>query len=374
MKKIVSLTDLINKYEFLERFFIYISFILFKLIRLLTKTIITKKDNIVIVAIHKIGDSVFTFKAIKLIKNKYQKDVLIVCLPDSKPIYELIHPAEKIIEIPKQFFYFNDRIASRRARKIFRTTHPHTIIDITGVMTSASLIFNSSAKEIIGMNREIFKGIFSSFSPIKISKHSSDIYTNALANYYGNIDDLKFEIKINYASNDNILIHPFAGWKSKEWNLNKYIDLGLRLANKYNCAIITPPNTIKEDIKEAIKKTNLNIIETQNVRELILNIRKCSLIIGNDSGAIQLAAVLGKPTFSIYGPTNPRYHLPSFNEKYNKFIQFKVNCTPNKNQRLCFTNGGIDGCPSFECLNLLPVDTVYSTLLNFIFELGLEKK
>jgi ADP-heptose:LPS heptosyltransferase len=344
------------------------------MIRLFTKIIFSKKDNIVIIAIHKIGDSVFTFKAIEFIKNRNQKDVFIVCLPDSKPIYELIHPAENIIEIPKQFFYFNDRIASLRARKILRTTHPHTIIDITGVMTSATLIFNSSAKEIIGMNREIFKGIFSSFSPVNISKHSSDIYINAIKNYYDNIDDSKFEIKINYPKNGNILIHPFAGWKSKEWNLNKFIDLGSRIASEYNCAIISTPNTIQDDIKEVIKKTKIQIIETQNVRELIASIGKCSLIIGNDSGAIQIAATLGKPTFTIYGPTNPTFHLPLYNEKNNKFIQSKINCTPRDNNRLCYTNGGLDGCPSFECLNLLPVNTVYNTILNFIIELGIEKK
>ena len=65
-------------------------------------------------------------------------------------------------------------------------------------------------------------------------------------------------------------------------------------------------------------------------RELISNIKKCSLIIGNDSGVIQIAASIGKPTFTIYGPTNPKFHLPLDNEKYNRFSQHKINCTQVK--------------------------------------------
>lgn len=374
MKEVISITDLIKKKRFLERGLNHIVFISLKLIRYFSKLFSKKNENIVIIALHKLGDSVFTFSAVNEIKKKIKENIFIICFPDSKPIYELIHPPHLIIEIPKNYFFFNERLAGHKARKILKNIRPRSIIDLTGVMTSASLIFNSSAEEIIGMNREIFKGIFTLFSPMKITAHSTDIYINAIKNFIPNDDYLIHDTKIDYDKMGLILIHPFAGWKSKEWNLNKFIDIGLLIAREYTCALVCQPNSIKDDIKKVIKDSNLNIIETQNVQELISCIKMCSLIIGNDSGAIQVAAFLGKPTFTIYGPTNPKFHLPLYNEKFNRFTQFKINCTPNENDRLCFTNGGLNGCPSFECLNLLSFDKVYDEVVNFISELGIEKK
>ncbi len=370
---LVGITDLVKKNRLLESVLNHLVYYCLRSIRYIFKTFTKKNENIVVIALHKLGDTVFTFNAIHVIKKKYKKNILIVCYPDSKPIFELIHPPELIIEIPKKLFFFNDRLASTKARKILKELNPHTIIDLTGVMTSASLIFNSAAKEIIGMNREIFKGMFTSFSKTKIRNHSTDIYINAIENYIG--DGLKsgFVVKLNYDKKDLILIHPFAGWKSKEWSLKNFIDLAAELSKTFNCAIISEPYNIKDDIKSVLSNQNLRLIESNSIRDLISNIQKSALLIGNDSGAIQIAAFLGKPTFTLYGPTNPTFHLPIVNEKYNRFIKNNINCSPKVNERLCFTNGGLSGCPSFECLQSLSFNDVQDAILRFIYELDLVK-
>ena len=109
-----------------------------------------------------------------------------------------------------------------------------------------------------------FRGIFTNYSPFRISKHSlSDIYLNAVKNYFS-IEIINSQNnQISFNKREMILIHPFAGWKSKEWNLKKFIELGLMLAAQFNCALISQPNEIKDDIKTIIKDTNLKIIETR---------------------------------------------------------------------------------------------------------------
>jgi heptosyltransferase-2 len=80
-------------------------------------------------------------------------------------------------------------------------------------------------------------------------------------------------------------------------------------------------------------------------------------MISNDSGPLYIASLMGKPTFTIYGPTNPLFHLP-LGSKHN-YIRHLISCSPAETEKYCFTNAGRDGCPSFECMNQLKVDEVY---------------
>jgi ADP-heptose:LPS heptosyltransferase len=87
---------------------------------------------------------------------------------------------------------------------------------------------------------------------------------------------------------------------------------------------------------------------------------------------LQIAALLGKATFTIYGPTNPEFHLPF--GKYHAYVQKNISCSPKKNEKFCFTDAGRDGCPSFECMNLLSVEEVIPRVMDFISRLNIKKK
>jgi heptosyltransferase-2 len=94
------------------------------------------------------------------------------------------------------------------------------------------------------------------------------------------------------------------------------------------------------------------------------------LIVSNDTRIIYIASLLGKPTFTIYGPTNPEYSLPF--GKYHRFIQKKIVCSPKPGEQYCYLEAG-KKCPSFECMNQLTVEEVYEKLSNFIFEINDER-
>lgn len=100
-------------------------------------------------------------------------------------------------------------------------------------------------------------------------------------------------------------------------------------------------------------------------------IKQCSVAIGNDTGTIHIASYLGKPTFTIYGPTNPVYHLPY--GKNHRYIQCRLKCSPLPNEKVCFTFGGRIGCPSNECMNLLSAKDVVDNVYDFIHFLNIEK-
>lgn len=339
---------------------IFFDFVL-TIIRFLSKTFFKKGDCVCVISIHKLGDSIFTFDAINSIKSFYNKDVFIICHYNAKEIYALIHPENLIVPIPKESFHFNDRYLDSRARKLLKSLNPEVIIDLTGVMTSASLIFSSGARQIIGMNRKIFRSIFDVFNEVDTNLRSEEIYIRAIEKIIPikriNRSSFNAEAKI-----ERILIAPFAGWKSKEWGLSKFIRLAERLLVDYDIELIFDNTFIQKDIFQYLEKSDIKFFVSKSIKDLIEKIKKADLIIGNDSGPVQIAAFLGKKTFSIYGPTNPNFHLPK-GESHN-YVQKILPCSPKQDERLCFTDGGKSGCPSFECMNLLSFDEVYYNLKN----------
>ena len=73
---------------------------------------------------------------------------------------------------------------------------------------------------------------------------------------------------------------------------------------------------------------------------------------------------MGKPVFTIYGPTNPSYHQPK--SGLSGYIKKEIVCSPKVNEKLCFTDGGRKGCPSFECMKQLSIEEVFFALTDFM--------
>ncbi|MGB5847926.1 MAG: hypothetical protein WBH40_05520, partial [Ignavibacteriaceae bacterium] len=123
------------------------------------------------------GDTVFSIPTIKAIYDSLRdSNVFIVSYPDTKSILELKFDSDKIITINKEDFIIQRRLAKRKARMVIKNLIPEVIIDLTGNPASASLIFASGAKTVIGFNLEYFKKLYTSFIPIRKSPHFMDIY------------------------------------------------------------------------------------------------------------------------------------------------------------------------------------------------------
>jgi ADP-heptose:LPS heptosyltransferase len=321
--------------------------------------------NVIIIALHKLGDAVFTIAAILEIQKNYNKKIIIFCYPEVVPIYKLGLNNVDFCEVEHRHFYFNDRYANRKARKLLEKTKPEIIFDLTGVMTSATLIFNSRAKEIIGMNREHFKSIYDYYSHRRSKPHLIDTYLDAVSSKIP-IPDTSRLINLPRKTNPNgkILIHPFAGWKAKEWNLNKFIELAYRLKDEYKVCLILPDKKISNDIINVIESKGIPFVQTISIQDLVDKIRECSVFIGNDSGPVYIAAFLGKPTFTIYGPTNPDFSLMP--GEHHTFMHKKLKCSPGKHKQYCFTNAGQSGCPAFLCMDLLELNVVYNNVYDFL--------
>lgn len=364
----VEITKSINRSKFLA-WLINSSFkSFFYCIRKINKAFAKDSGNLTIISLHKLGDTIFTIPAIKAIQKKYKQKIIICCFPEAIPIYRLGLINVEYFIINHNDFFFNGRVAKYQVRLKFKILTPQFIIDLTGAMTSATLIFNSRAKKIIGMNREQFKTIYDKFTPIKRKPHLMDIYLDVASLIIPNIDrDYLKRFNRTDSKNKKILVHPFAGWKAKELGILKFIKFFEQFSDKYSIHFIAPKNMINYDILKEINNKNIKVIETNSIEELISNIRDCSVFFGNDSGPIHIAEFLGKPTFTIFGPTNPAY--PSGVGDHHKYYMNHIKCSPSENE-FCFTNGGRSGCPSFECMEQIKIEDLKIRFERFLKEIN----
>ena len=119
---------------------------------------------------------------------------------------------------------------------------------------------------------------------------------------------------------------------------------------------------------EILKENNITYFLSGSIPVLIDLLKQCDLFIGNDSGPLYMANILGCATFTVYGPTNPRYSV-TFGKSHSNVYK-NIKCSAGYNSQMCFTNGGREGCPSNECSYLLTVDEVKDKLVPFIKELN----
>ena len=360
--KKISINEFLNRNKPFSLVINSLLSLFFSFIRIIRKTYSNIDGSIAIISLHRLGDTIFTISAIKEIQKFYGDKIHIICFPESVQIYNLAISDVDFCIIGREDFSLQGRMASRKARSKLKSLNPGIIIDITGSMISASLIFNSRARKIIGINGNQFKSIYDKFVEFRKRPQLKDIYLDAISPVIPllNRDELTKRQSIS-KSNGRIIIHPFAGWREKEWNLKKYICLTEKIKKNYSVCLVVSGGELSIDVVEEIKYLDLDLIQTNSVEELIQNIKDCSMFIGNDSGPVNIANFLGKPTFTIYGSTNPEYTASS--DEHQTYIQKILNCSAGQNEKCCIIGGAVYSCSGTQCMNFLTVEEVYDNLI-----------
>jgi lipopolysaccharide heptosyltransferase II len=109
---------------------------------------------------------------------------------------------------------------------------------------------------------------------------------------------------------------------------------------------------VGEVIATALAENCVNRIGRTSLDELIEELRACQLLLTNDTGTMHLAALLGVPTVSIFGSTEPRMTAPL--GAGHTILRHHVECSP------CF----LRECPiDFRCMKSVTVEEVTKAVL-----------
>lgn len=177
----MNISIILSKNKLLSNFVRIIILIGVKILRA-TKKLAGKSsgNDIVVINFHKLGDSVFTIPALKELRRFYKKDFYIFCFEETVPIFELYFKQEYLISFKHSDFIFEGRLAKGKIRQKIKKLRPKIIFDLTGGLSTASIIYFSRANDIIGISENYFKPLYTKYIPVRKSPHIMDIYLDAV--------------------------------------------------------------------------------------------------------------------------------------------------------------------------------------------------
>ena len=112
---------------------------------------------------------------------------------------------------------------------------------------------------------------------------------------------------------------------------------------------------IGEQIAAAIGDHCVNRIGQTTLDQLIDELRRCRLLLTNDTGTMHLAALLGVPVVAVFGSTEPRLTGPLGNG--HTVLRHHVECSP------CF----LRECPiDFRCMKAITANEVAGAVLSLL--------
>jgi len=144
---------------------------------------------------------------------------------------------------------------------------------------------------------------------------------------------------------------------AKCWPPERFALLADRLISECGADVIffgTPgEKEIETRIRSNMKSRAISLVGQTSMRDLAALFASCSVFIGNDSGAMHVAAAAGLPVIGIFGSTDPEGTAP-VTERFT-LIREAVSCSP------CF----LRRCPvDHRCMARITVDSVFTAAIH----------
>ena len=148
-----------------------------------------------------------------------------------------------------------------------------------------------------------------------------------------------------------------SSWESKQWPPERFAALALRLVAERNVASVLVGGPGERAAADAILSRTgtapvFDLTGKTSLRELAALISVSTFAVGCDSGPMHIAAAVGTPVISLWGPTNPFRSGPYQNEA--NALQSTIGCAPCE-RRVC---PGLDKLCMFD----IPVDAVLARI------------
>jgi heptosyltransferase-3 len=105
-----------------------------------------------------------------------------------------------------------------------------------------------------------------------------------------------------------VCLNPGGGWYTKRWGTDRFAALADRLSEECGVRIVIAwgPGEQEDAAKlQSLMKHPAFIPPPTTLGELGAMLKRCTMLVTNDSGPMHIAAAVGTPILGIYGPTNP---------------------------------------------------------------------
>jgi len=336
---------------------------------------------ILLIQLGDIGDVVLSFPSVRALRETFpQADIIVAVREKARELMEDCRWASGVISINEAK---RRLIENLRYQKNFflhlRSFHFDLAIDMRTGERGAFLALLSGARQRIGFfasdgkvwRNRVFTNL--AIQEPNPGRHMAQYYLGLLETYAISTDHIWPEHDVSDKRNAKaalllrnegvspdrpiIAVQPFSLWKYKEWGADKYVHLIKWLISEYNVSVIITGSFDERDrADEIIKKcprNTYNMAGRTSIGTLAALFKTCRLFIGVDSAGVHIAAAVGLPTVSIFGPSSYIDWAPRGAKHTVVYKDFP--CVPCKNK----------GCEDSEvsrCLNELTLEEVQTAV------------
>jgi len=245
------------------------------------------------------------------------------------------------------------RFAAELRRKQF-----DLVIDLQGLFRSGLIAWQTRAPVRIGFAnaRELAWMFYTHRVPIDtMEQHALDRYLEVLEALGCEREPLEFVFPTSdddHRHVDELLgdIGPFAvllpgtNWPTKRWPVEHFADLVKPLRERFGLRAVVAGGPETQELARRIDGVDLT--GKTNLRQLVVLLDRAGLVVANDSGPMHIAAALGRPLVTVFGPTNPVRTGPYSRDE--SVLRLDIPCSP------CYSRS----CSHQSCLKWLDVQPV----------------
>ena len=263
-----------------------------------------------------------------------------------------------------------------RSIRWLRAQHFDLVIDLQCLLRSATFAWLANGKKLIGLDevREGARGFYDLAAPrASFHTHAVDWYLSVLPllgvpvhkNFTWLPERPEIAAEVNRKWPDHfsssflhprwIALQPGARWENKRWPAKYFAELVRALAQKFpevRFAILggKDDQSLGEIIFQAAPERCLNLCGATSLPEMIEWVRRCDLMVTNDTGPMHVAAAMGKPLVALFGPTAPERTGP-YGQLAN-VLHLELPCSPCLSSHCTFEK-------TEECLRALAPALVF---------------
>ncbi|MCX5828391.1 MAG: glycosyltransferase family 9 protein [Deltaproteobacteria bacterium] len=160
-----------------------------------------------------------------------------------------------------------------------------------------------------------------------------------------------------------VTLNPFSRWSYKEWPLDNWVAIGAWLWTEYRLPAVIVGSAMERARAEALVKSVSGVVKIHNLAgetnltELAALLSLSRLHVGVDSAAPHIAAAVGTPTITLYGPSDWRDWAPVGEQ--HQVVTMGMDCSP------CHQKG-CDGRGRSRCLENMSVDSVKEAIMRAV--------
>lgn len=127
------------------------------------------------------------------------------------------------------------------------------------------------------------------------------------------IEGKSFIDNIKGPSKKVVVYHPGAGKIPNRWPAKSFAEVANELSNSENAAIlITAGPMDREPVAAMVAglSGDYHVVDNEPIRRVAALLQSADLVITNDTGIMHVAAGVGTPVLSLFGPTDPAQWAP----------------------------------------------------------------